>query len=130
LKGIYTLIIQLDVAIQIRIGALGNMSFPAGMYAYVGSAQNNLELRVRRHLRKEKKLFWHIDYLLADKAAKVTQVYYVFGDKDCECHIASLIAKKAMAIPGFGCSDCNCSSHLFYAESFQFLAGNVKELKS
>lgn len=122
LKGIYVLIIQLETAVQIRVGALGTITFSAGTYAYVGSAQNSLEQRVKRHLRKEKKLFWHIDYLLADKAANVTQVYYATGDKACECNIANLVAQKAAPISGFGCSDCNCGSHLFHSENFQFIA--------
>jgi Uri superfamily endonuclease len=54
LKGIYILIIQINKTIRPKIGALGEVTFPAGLYAYVGSAQNNLELRVKRHQRKEK----------------------------------------------------------------------------
>ncbi len=129
LKGIYVLIIQLDAEVKIRVGALGTIAFLAGTYAYVGSAQNSLEQRVRRHLRKEKKLFWHIDYLLADKAANVTQVYYVAGDKACECNIASLVAQKAAPIFGFGCSDCNCDSHPFHAESFHFIDKHMMQFK-
>jgi Uri superfamily endonuclease len=129
LKGIYVLIIQLEASVQIRVGALGNIAFPAGTYAYVGSAQNNLEQRVKRHLQEEKKLFWHIDYLLADKAANVVQVYYAGGDKTCECSIAHLLAEKAVPILGFGCSDCNCGSHLFHAENFQFIADHMRQLK-
>jgi Uri superfamily endonuclease len=61
LKGIYVLIVKINKTINVNIGALGLLNFPEGLYAYVGSAQNNLELRVKRHQSKEKRLFWHIN---------------------------------------------------------------------
>ncbi|MCW4023856.1 MAG: GIY-YIG nuclease family protein [Candidatus Bathyarchaeota archaeon] len=121
LKGIYVLVIEIDKPIEIKIGKLGTRTFQKGIYAYVGSAQNNLEQRVKRHLSKEKRLFWHIDYLLNDEAAKVTKVHYLEKGKADECKIAQLISENALSIEGFGCSDCNCKSHLFHAESFDFL---------
>jgi Uri superfamily endonuclease len=128
LKGIYILIIQINKTIRPKIGALGEVTFPAGLYAYVGSAQNNLELRVKRHKRKEKRLFWHIDYLLNNEAAKVIGVYYRQGGKEEECQVASLLAQNGKSITGFGCSDCRCRSHLFRAESFEFLGEHMQPL--
>jgi Uri superfamily endonuclease len=128
LKGIYVLIIQINKTIRTNVGALGELTFPAGLYAYVGSAQNNLELRVKRHLRKEKRLFWHIDYLLNNEVAKVIGVYYRQGGKEEECQVASLLAQNGKSITGFGCSDCRCRSHLFRAESFEFLGEHMQPL--
>jgi Uri superfamily endonuclease len=130
LKGIYVLIIQINQAIQPKIGALGELAFTEGLYAYVGSAQNNLELRVARHRRKEKRLFWHIDYLLNNEAAKVISVYHKPGCKTEECRIASLLEANAQPIAGFGCSDCSCSSHIFHAQNFDFLRGCMQPLKA
>jgi len=130
LKGIYILIIRIEKTIKTRIGSLGNLTFIRGLYAYVGSAQNNLELRVARHRRKEKRLFWHIDYLLNNGAAKVIAVFYKPGCKTEECEIASLLEANAQPIAGFGCSDCHCSSHLFSAQNFGFLRGYVQPLKA
>ncbi len=127
MKGIYVLIIKISQPINPKIGALGTTSFQAGLYAYVGSAQNSLETRVRRHLRKEKRLFWHIDYLLADAAAAVTEVYCLEGDKTCECQIAQLLAQQCEPVPRFGCSDCHCNSHLYRSESFDFLKSHMKQ---
>lgn len=129
MKGIYALLIEVNKTFCTSIGALGEITFAKGLYAYVGSAQNNLELRVARHQRKEKRLFWHVDYLLNDPSAKVVDVYFKAGDKEEECEIASLIAKKAESIVGFGCSDCQCSSHLFHAESFDYLRSFMQPLK-
>jgi len=36
---------------------------------------NGLENRINRHLRKEKKMHWHIDYLLASENAKIARVF-------------------------------------------------------
>jgi Uri superfamily endonuclease len=128
LKGIYVITILINKTIETRIGALGKLIFPAGVFAYVGSAQNNLELRTARHISKKKNLFWHVDYLLNNEAAKVTDIYYLAGRKTQECQIANLVESNgAKPIIGFGCSDCHCKSHLFSAQSFQFL-GEVMQL--
>ena len=129
LKGIYVLLIQINKRISIEIGALGEVTFPEGLFAYVGSAQNNLELRVKRHQRKEKRLFWHIDYLLNNPAAKITDVLYKVGGKPEECKIANLLQQKAEPITGFGNSDCKCNSHLFRSRNFGFLKQQMKDLK-
>ena len=128
MKGIYVLIIKVSKPACPKIGALGIISFPAGLYAYVGSAQNNLETRVKRHMRKEKRLFWHVDYLLADEAAEVSEVYCLEGDKTCECQIAQLLSQNSQPIAGFGCSDCHCVSHLFCSDNFTFLCSNMNRL--
>jgi Uri superfamily endonuclease len=129
MKGIYVLIINLKYSIRIRVGALGNLTFPAGLYAYVGSAQNSIELRVARHQRKEKRLFWHIDYLLNAESAKVEAVYVGEWLKADECRVAREIeANGAVPTLGFGCSDCCCVSHLFHIGSFGFFDKQMKRL--
>ena len=55
MRGIYILIISVDMNIRASIGALGPVSIERGLYAYVGSAQNNLEKRVARHLTQNGK---------------------------------------------------------------------------
>jgi len=121
LKGIYVLIIQLSSDTAVEVGALGKLTFKKGWYAYVGSAQNNLEQRVRRHLRKEKRKFWHVDYLLDSDAAKVIAVFHKQIDKTGECAVAKAIGEKGEAVDGFGSSDCNCKSHLYRIEDYGFL---------
>jgi Uri superfamily endonuclease len=55
MKGIYVLIISVDKDTIVDAGVLGQLNFKKGLYAYVGSAQANLEKRIERHLRKENK---------------------------------------------------------------------------
>jgi Uri superfamily endonuclease len=120
------LIIQVDKNIDVNVGALGKLTFEKGLYAYVGSAQANLEQRIKRHLAKEKRLFWHIDYLLNDSAARIVKVLYKQADKAEECDLAKVIGERGEAVDGFGCSDCSCKSHLFRIEDYRFLQESMR----
>lgn len=108
----YQLHILLPQPQRIAIGRLGLLDFPAGRYVYTGSARRNLEARVARHLRQEKKLRWHVDYLLAAPGATVTRVVRSTMD-ECALNQAT---PGASPVPGFGASDCRngCGSHLKY----------------
>lgn len=126
MKGIYILLIKLSRNIQIKTGSLGKINFKKGIYAYVGSAQNNLEKRVKRHISTNKKMFWHIDYLLSNKFAKVSKVFYKKANKSEECRIASKLTGNP--IQNFGSSDCNCKSHLVKIKNLDIPELEVKEL--
>ncbi|MEA3401619.1 MAG: GIY-YIG nuclease family protein [Armatimonadota bacterium] len=115
MTGSYVLILRLDAPAAIRVGALGEVAFEPGAYAYVGSAMGGLEARIDRHLRGDKRMHWHIDYLLAQ--AQVVDVVRVESDERLECRIASALAAELGSVPGFGCSDCACGSHLFVGQS-------------
>jgi Uri superfamily endonuclease len=128
LRGVYVLVIQVDEDTDANVGALGRLTFRKGLYAYVGSAQNNLEKRVSRHLGKEKRMFWHVDYLLDNDAAKVIEVFHKQADKIEECAIAKVIGERGEAIKGFGSSDCSCKSHLFRIEEYGFLSEFMRVL--
>jgi Uri superfamily endonuclease len=98
---------------RLRIGSLGMLAFEAGVYAYVGSAANGIVRRVSRHLRRDKNLRWHIDYLL--EHSRITCVHVIESDapREMECRIAGYLSRRNGHIRGFGCSDCRCASHLF-----------------
>jgi Uri superfamily endonuclease len=99
----------------ILVGKKGLIHFQKGCYVYVGSAFNGLEQRVQRHLRKQKKKHWHIDYLLP--YTRVIEVFYKESTQREECTIAETFEGVFSSIPGFGCSDCSCASHLFSGDS-------------
>jgi Uri superfamily endonuclease len=113
LKGTYCLIINLKIDTTIEVGKLGSINFKKGYYVYVGSALNSLESRLKRHLRSNKKIFWHVDYLLASSSADIDEIVFAVDDNKWECTLATEISDEGIEIPGFGCSDCKCSSHLF-----------------
>ncbi len=113
MKGCYCLIIKLNKDTTIKIGKkLGKIDFNKGYYVYVGSAMNSLESRIKRHLSDEKKLHWHVDYLL--RKAEITDVIYNESKRKIECDLSQLISLKSEGIEDFGCSDCECESHLYY----------------
>jgi adenylylsulfate kinase len=128
MKGIYILLISVAKNISLSVGALGNVNFQEGLYAYVGSAQNNLEKRVERHLGKVKQKFWHIDYLLSNREAEVVGVFYKNAGRIEECGIARRLAEMAGSIRGFGSSDCTCNSHLFRIEAHDYLGRFMLEI--
>ena len=107
---------QLDIVLvqptRLSIGQLGIYDFPAGHYVYTGSAKRNIEARIARHIRQNKKLKWHIDYLLASPHASVTKATRFV---QAECELNQNTTGKIL-ITGFGASDCRagCGSHLKY----------------
>lgn len=115
------LVISVRKDTRLDVGALGNLSLSRGLYIYVGSAQNNLENRVLRHFRMDKKRYWHIDYLLESEDAKITNVFYNKKGKTEECQLAKKIEKENISIEGFGSSDCKCGSHLFRIKDSMFM---------
>lgn len=124
--GVYSLIIRLSRSVEINIGRLGNFVFPKGFYIYIGSAQNGLEKRINRHISSNKKLHWHIDYLLS--YAKIVKVLRYAGDRDAECKLSCMIGGcdgANVIVNGFGSSDCDCMTHLYY---FKNMTGIIKDL--
>lgn len=115
MKGSYLLIMEIKEDKKIKIGALGKIEFKKGYYAYVGSAMSSIEKRVERHLRKEKKLRWHIDYLL--QHAELKSIFYRESNEKEECSIAKAFSNGFPCIKNFGSSDCKCKGHLFYSKN-------------
>lgn len=111
-SGCYIFIVQLPEEQTIAIGSKGNMVFKQGYYLYVGSAKNSLSKRLERHWRKRKRFHWHIDYLRT--FCDPHEAIAIRTTADLEHELAGAISVIAdWQIPGFGCSDCSCTSHLF-----------------
>ena len=111
--GTYVLVITLGSDLTTEVGALGTLSFPAGVYLYTGSALGGLDQRVSRHIRHEKTVKWHIDRLTV--AADSVIAYESYPDYVPECELASMAGDCGMvpSVDGFGCADCSCRTHLF-----------------
>jgi len=130
MKGTYILVIFLKENSKIQIGSLGKIFFPKGYYLYVGSAMGNsgsatLINRVKRHLlnSNKKKLHWHIDYLLANSNSMIKKLYLIPSIQPYECIIAQeILILSDSYIKNFGCSDCQCESHLLYFKRFNSLS--------
>ncbi len=126
MRGSYILIVELKNDMIISIGKKGEKCFNKGYYIYVGSALNGLDQRIQRHLRKQKKIHWHIDYLL--NHAVIIDVFYKESKIREECNIAKKLDGQLFSILGFGCTDCRCKSHLFYG-SFEEVMLAVEKLQ-
>ena len=112
--GVYILKAKLEKKVEIKVGALGKKTFKPGYYFYAGTAQRNLKARIKRHFSSEKKMHWHIDYLLAEAEIEKDFVFELPGEG--ECFLAQNLISHGGEIPvdGFGASDCSCGSHLVY----------------
>jgi Uri superfamily endonuclease len=108
----YQLLIDVPRPVRVTIGSLGTFAFRAGRYLYTGSAKRHLDARIARHLRQEKTLRWHIDYLLAAPGVRVVEVR---RSRRSECAL-NRAAGGSIPVAGFGASDCRagCGAHLRY----------------
>ena len=88
--GLYVLVLRLKKGQKIKVAKLAETYFSSGGYLYVGRAKRGLKKRLERHLRKDKKLFWHIDYFL--RKAEVMDVWIKLNSFD-ECRVVSQIRK-------------------------------------
>ncbi len=90
----------------------------AGVYAYIGSCGLSCASRITRHFRRNKKLFWHIDYLTMKCKARNSLVLRL-----SERELASALSRSGLdGVPGFGCSDDKgVWTHLFRCDEKLFL---------
>jgi len=96
---------------------------------YIGSAKGCLETRLKRDLRKEKRIFWHIDYLLENQKAKILQIWII--DKKMECQTTEVFYQDPtteIIKKGFGSSECKCVTHLFYIKNKERIKKILKEI--
>ena len=126
MKGTYLLVMALHKDASVMVGKHGIIHFKKGYYVYVGSALNGLEQRIQRHLRTNKKIHWHIDYLLP--FTEIVEILYKENTRREECAIVRMFKRNFTNIPGFGCSDCSCKSHLFHG-SFKELSQTANDLQ-
>jgi len=115
--GTYVLILHLERPAIVQIGRLGRFPFPAGWYAYAGSARGpgGLAARLSRHLRAAKRRHWHVDYLRAH--ARPVEIWYATGAEQRECAWAAAVSALpggSIPAPRFGASDCRCETHLVH----------------
>ena len=118
-KGIYCLVLR-NPGCTVTAGALGPVTFAAGWHIYVGSALGSGGLaRLERHIAlatlRDKKPTWHVDYLLTSGCFTLRYAIAAATTDPVECELAGAIGGQN--VPEFGCSDCTCTSHLFFRES-------------
>ncbi len=136
-KGAYVLVLYSSSNKSVQIGRLGKMKLKPGWYIYTGSAfgSGGLAARLKRHLSKQKKIYWHIDYLL--QHIKLREIWFTDHFEKLELEwvkILSLLSGNNIPMKNFGSSDSKLDSHLFYFENrpsitkFRLLTGMRKKL--
>jgi Uri superfamily endonuclease len=129
MQGTYLLFLHISSYVKTRVGSLGLVGFEPGMYIYIGSALNDIQKRITHHLRKKKKLHWHIDYLTVENNVRIVRVLYKESTQKEECEIAHQLHRLGCTeVAEFGCSDCKCTSHLIrcYGRDLQDVESEVK----
>jgi Uri superfamily endonuclease len=129
--GTYALILCSDSAARVRIGRLGVLAATRRYYVYMGSAfgPGGLAARLAHHRRPPTRPHWHIDHLRPH--ARLVEIWFTNDAQPREHLWADLIgAMRSVTIPlpGFGCSDCRCYSHLFHFQrrpSFRSFRGKL-----
>jgi len=127
-SGSYQIFLKIRKKVQIEIGALGFINFKRGYYIYTGSAMRNLIQRTERHKKKNKKLHWHIDYLLENEFVEILEIMTFPSESREECernHQLLNMQNVEIIAKGFGSSDCSkCPTHLVYFARYE----NIKML--
>ncbi len=115
-KGVYCLVFENRTCV-IEVGKKGAFSFPEGFHIYVGSALGPGGMkRVKRHIElssnRDKNPRWHVDYLHLDPSFRLFGAVCASTSDRFECELARRLGRNSVS--GFGCTDCSCTSHLFY----------------
>ena len=106
---------QAESPATIAAGRLGTLHVRPGAYLYAGSAlgPGGVRARVLRHARTDKRPHWHVDHLTP--VAPLVEAWFTHDPRRLECDLLAALASIRGARepwPGFGASDCGCSSHL------------------
>ena len=123
LRGVYVLLISIEDRVMMEVGALGPINLESGIYAYIGSAlgshSTSIEGRLTRHYNSQKKMHWHIDYILKNPKIKIKKAIFSESTNPQECNLVKKISKCEFTSLGpkdFGSSDCSCVSHLIFLD--------------
>jgi Uri superfamily endonuclease len=109
--GAYLLVIDLQRAVALTLPGRPTVRLPPGIYLYCGSARGpgGLRARIGRHLRRGKRIRWHVDHLTEEARLCGALLY---ADRS-ECRLVTALAHLPAPVAGFGSSDCRrCRAHL------------------
>ena len=113
----YAFVFRVKIHFSCTIGKFGRHRILPGFYVYVGSARKGIMNRLQRHVRKNKAVKWHIDYLTTSEQCRPCGALILSKYSECDLNKkVSHIPGAQIAIKSFGASDCkeNCKGHLHY----------------
>jgi len=95
------------------------MQLQHGYYVYVGSAlgPGGLRARIAHHQKLSTRPHWHIDYLRAHAQIKCIWFSYDVRRREHQwAGVMGTVSRAKIPLRGFGASDCNCQSHLYFLQ--------------
>ena len=118
--GTYALVFAARRKRRLIIGKLGTFYLQPGFYVYVGSAfgPGGLKARIGHHCKDSSRNHWHIDYL--SEYLPPDEVWYTTDSTHREHHWSKALSharEASIPLSGFGSSDCDCMSHLYFFPS-------------
>ncbi|MFQ5756087.1 MAG: DUF123 domain-containing protein [Acidiferrobacterales bacterium] len=119
--GTYALVLVSQRSMHVRIGRTGKLETQPGFYVYVGSAHGpgGVRARIAHHQKRALRPHWHIDYLRA--ALELREVWFTYDPVRRE-HAWAMALNAwpggALPVTHFGCSDCECDSHLYFFHAY------------
>lgn len=129
--GTYVLVLRSHTSASVEVGRRGALEIKPGYYLYVGSAfgPGGVRSRVARHCRESKAKHWHIDYLRA--FVSPVAIWHSHAKHHLEHNWAQALngMKETTPVPGFGCTDCSCDSHLFFITNKPDMAGFARAVR-
>lgn len=108
LGGTYVVVFRLVADATVSVGKLGTFAFPAGFYAYIGSAfgPGGVRARTTRHRTQDVvKKKWNIDHM--KPPLRAIEVWWTNDPIKRECSWSAVLA----ATPGFACPAAGFGSH-------------------
>ncbi len=124
----YILNITVNKNLGLYVGKLGNIEFKKGHYFYIGQAKRGFRARLKRHLSRDKKIFWHIDYLLSANNVQIDEIWSSADREECQT-ARSFYCHGYDFMPKFGSSDCRCFRHLFFTKDISSAGQFLKKEK-
>jgi len=119
--GCYQLVLRLEQVISLEVGALCKLNLSKGYYLYTGRHRKALWRRIERHLQKDKRVYWHIDYFTTHPAFQLKHLI-IYPETDAECKINQEFQhffNARLLYPGLGSGDCKnkCGAHMQFMQN-------------
>ncbi|MDJ0868004.1 MAG: GIY-YIG nuclease family protein [Myxococcota bacterium] len=130
--GTYALVLTAARARAVQVGCLGTLRVEPGCYVYAGSAfgPGGVRGRLAHHTGAIHRAHWHVDFLR--RATRLAEVWYTHDPSRREHAWARVLAGlpgAAVALAGFGASDCRCPAHLVHLPRVPSVAAFRRRLR-
>jgi Uri superfamily endonuclease len=116
-SGTYALILSCASNARIHVGRLRTMQLQRGYYVYLGSAlgPGGLRARIAHDRKPSPRPHWHIDYLRVHSRLHGIRFSYDARRREHQwARVMRTVRGAKIPLPGFGASDCDCRSHLYF----------------